>query len=190
MIYGHTCPDCAEKYIWKIESTLHNRTREHAWSQKDSAIHKHSHKCDGWRHIKGLVSLGGEEIDIQAFERTAVREMTKVIRRAGHWQTLAFKEALAIKDRKLSLNKGMKAATCKQLVLRWTSKPKFQTGKKLVFMNESSVLGISMIDLILYSDWAPARLFITGKEDKIKRRYYTWRFDCNGCEWNWLDSST
>ena len=78
--------------------------------KKDSAIHKRFYKCDGWRHINGLLSIGEEEIDVQERQITTVRENTKIIRRADHWQTLAFKESLSIKDRKPSLNHGIKAA--------------------------------------------------------------------------------
>ena len=51
-----------------------------------------------------------QEINTRQLQITTVRENTKVIRRADHWQTLAFKESLAIKDRKPSLNNGVKAA--------------------------------------------------------------------------------
>lgn len=117
VIYEYTCPGCGEKYIGKTESTLYNRTQEHAWSQKDSAVYKHFGNCDGWRHIKGLFNIDEEEIttkeqeiNTRQLQITTVRENTKVIRRADHWQTLAFKESLAIKDRKPSLNNGVKAA--------------------------------------------------------------------------------
>ena len=110
VIYEYTCPGCAEKYIGKTESTLQNRTREHAWSQKDSAVHQHFNSCNGWDHIKGLLSIDDEPIDIREMQISAVRDNIKVIGRADHWQTLAFKESLAIKDRKPSLNNGIKAA--------------------------------------------------------------------------------
>ena len=87
----HTCPGCAEKYIGKTESPLHNRTIQHAWTQKDSAILQHFHKCDGWKHIKGLLGMDEEPIDDRELQITTVRDNIKVIRRADHWQTLAFK---------------------------------------------------------------------------------------------------
>ena len=110
VIYEYSCPGCAEKYIGKTESTLFNRTKEHAWCQKDSAIYQHFEQCDGWSHIKGLLSMDDVDTDRRELQISTVRENTKVIRRADNWQTLAFKESLAIKDRKPSLNNGIKAA--------------------------------------------------------------------------------
>ena len=109
VIYEYSCPGCAEKYIGKTESTLFNRTKEHAWGQKDSAIFKHFHQCEGWKHITGLLSLDEESIDKRELQINTVRDNIKVIRRADHWQNLAFKESLAIKERKPSLNNGIKA---------------------------------------------------------------------------------
>ena len=110
VIYEYSCPGCAEKYIGKTESTLFNRTKEHAWCQKDSAIYQHFEQCEGWSHIKGLLSMDDVDTDRRELQISTVRENTKVIRRADNWQTLAFKESLAIKDRKPSLNNGIKAA--------------------------------------------------------------------------------
>ena len=47
-----------------------------------------------------------ESIDKRELQINTVREN----RRADHWQNLAFKESLAIKERKPSLNNGIKAA--------------------------------------------------------------------------------
>ena len=58
--------------------------------------------------------------DRRELQISTVRENTKVIRRADNWQTLAFKESLAIKDRRPSLNNGIKAAK-ELLVLTSTS---------------------------------------------------------------------
>ena len=110
VIYEYSCPGCAEKYIGKTESTLNNRTKEHAWSQKDSAIYQHFEKCDGWNHIKGLLSIDEVETDQRDLQTTTVRNNIKVIKQADNWLTLAFKESLAIKDRKPSLNDGVKGA--------------------------------------------------------------------------------
>ena len=85
-------------------------TKGHAWSQNDSAILKHFHKCEGWKHITGFLGLDEESIDVRELQINNVRQNIQVIKRADHWQTLAFKESLAIKDRKPSLNNGVKAA--------------------------------------------------------------------------------
>ena len=87
--------------------------KEHGWSQKDRvkhAIFQHFRDCNGWQHIKGLMAIGEETLDDREIQITTVGNIIKVIKRADHWQTLAFKESLAIKDRKPSLNNGIKAA--------------------------------------------------------------------------------
>ena len=110
VVYEYTCPGCSGRYIGKTESTLFNRTKQHAWTQKDSAIYKHFGQCQGWDHIKGLLQCDGEMVDRMHLQMNTVRENTRIIARADHWQVLAFKESLKIKDKRPSLNKGVKAA--------------------------------------------------------------------------------
>ena len=58
------------------------------------------------------MAIGEETLDDREIQITTVRNNIKIIiiKRADHWQTLAFKELFAIKDRKPSLNNGIKAA--------------------------------------------------------------------------------
>ena len=109
IVYEYTCPGCSEKYIGKTESTLFNRTKQHGWTQKDSAVCKHFDKCDGWAHIKGILELDGELVDPMQLQTNIVRQNTKIIGRADDWRVLAFKESLKIKDKRPSLNHGVKA---------------------------------------------------------------------------------
>ena len=115
VIYQYTCPGCAKTYIGKTDNTLFNRTKQHGWSQKDSAISKHFHECNGWKEVVGLFQMDGETVDKMQFQVNAVRENTKVIDSSTNWLTLSFKESLAIKDRKPELNRGLKS--CKELSL-------------------------------------------------------------------------
>ena len=101
--------DCSEKYLGNTESTLFNRTKPQAWTQKDSAVCKHFDKCDGWAHIKGILELDGELVDPMQLHTNIVRQNTKIIGRADDWRVLAFKESLKIKDKRPSLNHGVKA---------------------------------------------------------------------------------
>ena len=55
LVYEYQCPGCASTYIGKTESTLFRRTREHAWSQKDSAIYKHFANCQHYQELFALV---------------------------------------------------------------------------------------------------------------------------------------
>ena len=115
VIYQYSCPGCAKSYIGKTDNTLFNRTKQHGWSQKDSAIRKHFLECDGWKELVGLFEVEGDDIDTMQFQVNMVRENTKVIGKSKNWLTLAFRESLAIKQRKPELNKGLRS--CKELSL-------------------------------------------------------------------------
>ena len=111
VVYQYSCPGCSEKYIGKTESTLFNRTKQHAWIQKDSAIYRHFNKCEGFLHIKGLLQCNSDiKVDDKDLQINMVQSNTKIISRAENWQTLAFKESLKIKEKNPSLNHGIKAA--------------------------------------------------------------------------------
>ena len=115
VIYEYTCPGCAKTYIGKTDNTLFNRTKQHGWSQKDSAINKHFHECNGWKHLVDVFQMCGDAVDSMQFQVNAVRENTKVIDSSTNWLALSFKESLSIKDRKPELNRGLKS--CKELSL-------------------------------------------------------------------------
>ena len=115
VIYQYICPGCGKSYIGKTENTLFNRTKQHGWSQKDSAVHRHFSCCEGWKAVVGMFQIEGEEVDQTLFQVNAVRDNTKIIRRSANWLTLAFRESLAIKHLKPELNKGLKS--CKELRL-------------------------------------------------------------------------
>ena len=46
IVYEFCCPGCSAKYIGKTERTLHERSMEHAWYDKNSAICHHIGNCD------------------------------------------------------------------------------------------------------------------------------------------------
>ena len=116
VIYQFSCPACCSSYIGKTESTLFNRTREHAWTDQKSAINKHFNTCPAWKHITGLFEIETEEeINKREFQINAVRQNTKILKRSDNWLKLAFQESLAIKEQKPALNHGIKS--CKELAL-------------------------------------------------------------------------
>ena len=115
VVYEYTCPGCADTYVGKTNNTLWNRTGQHAWTQKDSSIHKHFKKCEHWKELVGFMAIGGVEVDIKEHQILAVRENTKVIQRDRNYLKLDFLESLEIKHRNPELNKGLKA--CKELAL-------------------------------------------------------------------------
>ena len=115
LVYQYSCPGCCKSYIGKTESTLSNRTMEHAWKDQKSAVNKHFKSCSAWKEIVDLFQVYGEEVDTKDFQVNAVRENTKIITRCDNWLKLAFLEALAIKQHKPELNSGIKS--CKELAL-------------------------------------------------------------------------
>ena len=100
----------AQKVVLLTYVITTNRTKEHAWTQKDSAIYQHFKECSGWNHITGLLCMDSEPVDVRQLQINTVQNNIKVIGRSDNWQTLAFLETLAIKDRNPSLNSGIKAA--------------------------------------------------------------------------------
>ena len=96
VVYQYECPGCMKSYIGKTESTLFNRTKQHAWSDKKSAVHQHLENCSAWKEIIGFFQIDGEEVDLMQFQIHSVRENTKIIRRSDNWLKLAFLETLAI----------------------------------------------------------------------------------------------
>ena len=115
VVYHFECPGCMKSYIGKTETTLFNRTKEHGWRDKNSAIWKHFEQCSGWKEIVNFFRTDGGEVDMMELRVNAVRENTKVIRKSDNWLKLAFLEALAIKEYSPELNTGVRS--CKDLVL-------------------------------------------------------------------------
>ena len=115
IVYHYECPGCMKSYVGKTESTLFNRTKEHGWTDKKSAIFKHFEHCSAWKEIVDLFQTGGVEVDPMEFQVNAVRENTKIIRKTDNWLKLAFLESLAIKEYQPELNKGLRS--CKELAL-------------------------------------------------------------------------
>ena len=116
VVYEYECPGCGEAYVGKTNNTLWNRTGQHGWSQKASAVYKHFSTCEAWSHMMGLLRLGGEDdIDTKEQQINAVRENTKILARQKHHLKLDFMESLLIKEREPGLNKGLKS--CKDLAL-------------------------------------------------------------------------
>ena len=67
LVYQFSCPGCMKSYIGKTESTLFNRTKEHGWLDKQSAINRHFHQCRSWKDIVGLFEILGNEVDPMQF---------------------------------------------------------------------------------------------------------------------------
>ena len=117
VIDKYTCPGCYSAYVGKTDNTMFNRTKQHGWSQSDSAVRKHFDHCEAWMDIVGVFQSGGLEIDRMSFQMNPLRENTEIIQRSDKWLKLSFLKSLAIKEMKPKLNCGLKS--CKDLSLFW-----------------------------------------------------------------------
>ena len=114
IVYEFTCPGCANKYIGKTDTTLFRRTKEHAWTQKDSGFSKHF-RCQAYQRIVGMFKINECEIDIKEFQINTVRENSQILHQSDNWLQLCFLESLYIKEYRPSLNDGIKATKALQL---------------------------------------------------------------------------
>ena len=121
VVYEFCCPGCQAKYIGKTERTLFERSREHGWSDKNSAVYNHILSCEGLCYIDALMSLPftSEDLnessdvtgdDIRFRRINTLRHNLRVLDKSESWSVLLIKEVLAIKDRKPLLNSGLKAS--------------------------------------------------------------------------------
>ena len=115
LVYRYTCPGCSKTYIGKTESTLFNRTKQHGWTDKQSAVNKHFESCNHWKEIVDMLRIDGGEIDAMRLQINTVRDNTEIIRRSNNWLNLAFLESLSIKEEQPELNSGIRS--CKDLNL-------------------------------------------------------------------------
>ena len=51
LVYRFTCPGCSKSYIGKTETTLFNRTKQHGWCDKKSAVYDHFESCSQCNEI-------------------------------------------------------------------------------------------------------------------------------------------
>ena len=84
--------------VYEVASfyTMFNRTKQHGWTQPESAIRKHFDQCHSWKEIVGVFQMDGLEIDRMKFQVNCVRENTEIINRSDNWLKLSFLESLAI----------------------------------------------------------------------------------------------
>ena len=97
VIYQYTCPGCSKTYVGKTDTTLYKRSKEHGWSQKDSAVFTHFSICQGYQDIITMFQLDNFGINEKEFQINTVRDNLTVLHRSNNWLTLSFMEALAIK---------------------------------------------------------------------------------------------
>ena len=107
VVYEFTCPGCTASYIGMTKRTLFQRTKEHL-SREESAIKMHIENCLDCEHLFGISNLLFNDVSADEFKLNLIRNNTKVLD-TGKWDTLEFKEAFFIKEKKPVLNNGIKA---------------------------------------------------------------------------------
>ena len=106
VVYEYNCPGCNSSYIGQTERTMYERSYEHAWKDKNSAINKHINCCSGFKHLIDLRNLDNElfsnaessMIKEHHIYSDLVRNNTKVIDKTNNWNILLFKDSLHIKN--------------------------------------------------------------------------------------------
>ena len=113
VVYRFTCPACGDSYVGKTERTLFERTREHGWSDKNSAVHQHILKCDNLCFMQNQLCFDIPQLspdERKAHYLNIVRNNTSIVDSSPNRNILLFKEALYIKRLKPVLNNGLKAS--------------------------------------------------------------------------------
>ena len=100
---------------------MFQRSKEHGWNDKKSAVFLHLSECEGLRHIDALMSFPDNDSDPEPLPLSEdairlkcinnVRDNLSVIDKSDNWSILLTKEALAIKERKPLLNCSLKASS-------------------------------------------------------------------------------
>ena len=109
-------PGCQSSYIGKTDRTLLTRKREHAVTDKESAIYKHLRTCKHLALTHNLFNLPDTLNNITSptiscnndYANNVVQNNTTVLDYANNWNLLLFKEPFHIKRQSPSLNNRLK----------------------------------------------------------------------------------
>ena len=107
------------KFTSTKDRTLFERTEEHAWSSKESALRHHLDECKHFHELFGILSLSNDLFNddtniikpsLREFSIESVRKNVEIIDYDTNWNYLLYKEALHIERLNPSLNSGFKAS--------------------------------------------------------------------------------
>ena len=118
VVYKFSCPGCQSSYIGKTDRTLLIRTREHAVTDKESAIYKHPRTCEHLTFFHNLFNLPDALNNVtksatsgnNEYAINAVQNNTTLLDYDDNWNLLLYKEAFHIKRQLPSLNNGLKSS--------------------------------------------------------------------------------
>ena len=106
VVYDFSCPRCGANYICKTERTLCERTVEHVWTAKNSAVYKHLGHWTGVQHLLDIVSLhsllfrssapiqNSDKFDLRITRINLIKDNTEIIDRHTNWSIGLFKRVL------------------------------------------------------------------------------------------------
>ena len=100
VIYKFVCPGYKSCYVGKANHTIHERTKEHAYTKGSkngqSAIYEHLSSCSHYSHIGKLFKIDTNSFNSNQFNVSKIRDSTITLDRGNNWNVLLFKEALMI----------------------------------------------------------------------------------------------
>ena len=123
VVYEVKCPGCNSNYIGKTDRTLYERTKEHAWTDKESALRNHLQNCAHIHHMYGILNMNNLFDDStsqnpelpRVFLIESLRQNTRILSNDRNWNRLLYKESLFIERNDPTLNRGLKASRKLQL---------------------------------------------------------------------------
>ena len=123
VVYEVKCPGCNSNYIGKTDKTLYERTKEHAWTDKESAMRNHLQNCAHIHHMYGILNMNNLFDDSTSQNRElprgffieSLRQNTRILSNDRNWNRLLYKESLFIERNDPTLNRGLKASRKLQL---------------------------------------------------------------------------
>ena len=114
VVYKFVCPGCKSCYVGKTDSTLHERTKKHAYTKgkknEQSPIYEHLASYTHYNHIADLFKIGTNNFNINQFSTSQIRDNTIILDRGNNWNVSLFKEKLMIKKYRSLLNFSLKAS--------------------------------------------------------------------------------
>ena len=95
-----------------MEKNFYEKINDHAFKGKNSVAYNHSNNCDEVKYLVDLLNIDQVQTERDKFDKiysvATVKQNINIIARARRWGIFLFKEALSIKEKNLTLNKGLK----------------------------------------------------------------------------------
>ena len=94
VIYKFVCLRCKSCYVGKIDRTLHESTKEHAYTKgnknEQSAIYEHLSLCTHYSHIPDLFEINTNNFNSNQLNVSQIRDNTIILDKGNNWNVLLF----------------------------------------------------------------------------------------------------